>query len=194
MSYLGEIDADLEDVVFLAVFDLVNAPAMGEFSGENFVTGWTNVATVSNPCDSIERQKGYVNKSLRSKMSSDPSYFKQIYRNSFKYAKPEGQRAVPVDQAFAFWEMFFGGGKGGIDWSSPSMNWFELWKEYYTTKNNRPVNKDLWNQVAELVSKTREDGGETLEWWSEDGAWPTAVDDFVAFVKEKRAAGGMDTS
>lgn len=27
-----------------------------------------------------------------------------------------------------------------------------------------------------------------MAWWSEDGAWPGAIDEFVGFVKEKRKA------
>jgi len=192
-KYFDVIGIDLEDVSVLVVSELLDAPSLGEFSREGFITGWTNAASASNPCDSLDRQKMHI-KSLVQKLPNDPSYFKQVYKGSFKYAKQENQRAIPVESAFAFWDTFFDGQKGGIDWSSSSTNWYELWREYYTSKNNRPVNKDLWNQVAELVSKTREPGGETMEWWSEDGAWPTAVDDFVAFVKEKRVSGEMETN
>lgn len=193
MKYFEAIDVALDDVSFVVAFDLLDAPTMGEFTRDGFVTGWTNASTPSNSCDTLDRQKAYI-KSLVQKLSSDPSYFKQVYKGSFKYAKSEGQRAIPVEHAFAFWDMFFSGQQGGIDWSSPRTKWYDLWREYYTSKNNRPVNKDLWNQVAELVSKTREPGGESLSWWSEDGAWPTAVDDFVAFVKKKKGADGMETS
>ena len=54
--------------------------------------------------------------------------------------------------------------------------------------------------VMELVSKTKEEGGESLEWWNENGAWPMAIDEFVEFVKERRRESmsgqldGMDTS
>lgn len=29
-------------------------------------------------------------------------------------------------------------------------------------------------------------GDESMSWWSEDGAWPGVLDDFVGYVKEKR--------
>lgn len=48
----------------------------------------------------------------------------------------------------------------------------------------RPVNKDLWEQTEVLSRRTKED--ETFGWHSDDGAWPGAIDDFVAFVREKR--------
>jgi DCN1-like protein 1/2 len=90
--------------------------------------------------------------------------------------------------------MFFDSDKGGIEWNSDSTPWLDWWLEYYETKYKRPANKDLWNMVGELVNKTREPGGENMHWWSEDGAWPMAVDEFVSFVKEKRGDVIMDTS
>ena len=189
MKYLEAIEVPLDDVIFLAVFHLLEAPAMGELSREGFVKGWSNAATNANPCDTERTQKQYIDV-LRNKLSSDQVYFKQVYKNAFTYAKPVDKRAIPEDEVFAYWDMFFNSSGCGIMWNTDSIKWYDMWTEYYKEKNKRPVNKDLWNQVCELVQKTRESGGETLEWWSEDGAWPTAVDDFVAFVKERR----MDTS
>lgn len=34
------------------------------------------------------------------------------------------------------------------------------------------------------MRKTKED--EEFSWWSADGAWPGAIDDFVAYVQAKR--------
>ena len=193
VQYLEHLGIGLDDLAFVAIFDLVEAPAMGEMTREGFVTGWTNASTLSNPCDTIDRQKEHA-KILSDRMSNDPAYFRQIYKKCFQYAKPEGQRAVPVEESFAFWDMFYGGGKNGISWNTSKVNWYDLWKEYYTSKNNRPVNKDLWNQMAELVSKTREPNGESLAWWTEDGAWPTAIDEYVAFVKERHSPAESSSS
>lgn len=193
MRYLSDLNVDLEDATVMAIFDLLDSPSMGEFSREGFTSGWTSASTPSNPCDTIDRQALYI-KTLQSRLTSDPAYFRQVYKNAFKYAKPPNQRAIPVDDAFAYWDMFFRAGHSGIEWNTSSTKWMDLWTDFYKERVKRPVNKDLWNQVAELVKKTQEPGGEGLGWWSEDGAWPTAVDDFVAFVKEKRAVGGMDTS
>lgn len=194
MRYLGDLRVDLDDPAVMAIFELLDAPTMGEFERDKFISGWENVSSVSNPYDTIDRQAQYAN-TLRQRLQTDSSYFKQVYRAAFNYARPPGQRAVPVDDAFVYWDMFFRKGKGGVEWNTSTTKWMDLWNEFYRGKNNRPVNKDLWNQFCELVAKTKEGEGENLEWWSEDGAWPTAVDDFVAFVREKRNAGTtMDIS
>lgn len=54
-------------------------------------------------------------------------------------------------------------------------------------KVKRPVNKDLWEQVEVFMRKTLED--ENFTWWSADGAWPGALDEFVAYVQTKKGKG-----
>ncbi|KAK5044788.1 hypothetical protein LTR84_010444 [Exophiala bonariae] len=182
--YLTEIGVELDEVAHLAICDLLQCPSIGEFERAAFVSGWRNLPG-DKSYDTISRQSNYVSV-LRQKLSTDTRYFKQVYRNAFKLAKPEGQRSVPMETAVDFWQMFFQAEKGGVQWNTTSTKWLDLWIEYYENNNKRPVNKDLWNMVGELVLKIKEPGGENLTWWTEDGAWPMAVDDFVNFVKEKR--------
>lgn len=189
----------------LALCELLQCPSIGEFTRENFVFGWrslTSNANGSNPAqtyDTISRQSAHIN-TLRRRLATEPAYFREIYRSTFRLAKPENQKSVPMDAALEFWQMFFGGKKGGIEWNSRRTPWLDWWLEFYETKTKRPVNKDLWNMLMELVSKTKEEDGESLEWWNENGAWPMAIDEFVEFVKERRKANvggqldGMDTS
>lgn len=196
MNYLQALEVNLDDTVVMAIFDLLDSPTMGELSREGFTAGWQSASTPSNPCDTVDRQAAYA-KTLQSRLTNDPTYFRQVYKNAFKFAKPPNQRAIPMDDAFAYWDMFFREGHNGIEWNSKTTRWMDLWTEFYKEKVKRPVNKDLWNQVAELVKKTQEPNGETLDWWSEDGAWPTAVDQFVQFIKDKRGPtdeGNMDIS
>lgn len=39
-----------------------------------------------------------------------------------------------------------------------------------------------------FVQKSLED--ESMGWWSEDGAWPSCLDEFVAFVSERKGVDG----
>ena len=184
----------------LALCDLLSSTTIGEFERDNFVNGWSNASSPSAPLDSTARQAAHIN-ILRKQLVGDPAYFKQVYRSAFKLAKSESQRSVPMESAIDFWRMFFSSSTGGVEWNTRQTLWLDLWCEFYESQSKRPVNKDLWNMVGELMMKTREDGGETLSWWSEDGAWPMAVDEFVAWIKERRKANGevvsgdeMDTS
>ena len=59
-----------------------------------------------------------------------------------------------------------------------------MWLSYLKEKWTKSVNKDMWNQTLEFYKKVVAD--ETLAFWSEDGAWPGVIDDFVAYAKVKR--------
>ena len=42
MRYLEDLNVQLDDVVVLAILTELNAPTMGEFTRDGFVTGWQN--------------------------------------------------------------------------------------------------------------------------------------------------------
>jgi DCN1-like protein 1/2 len=74
-----------------------------------------------------------------------------------------------------------------MPWVTKSTNWLALWVEFLHANWKKSVNKDMWNMTLEFFTKTLQD--EDLSFWSEDGAWPGVIDDFVGYVKEKRASG-----
>jgi len=164
---------------------------------EGFVTGWRNASASSNAIDTIGRQTTYV-RDLRARLSNDTDLFRTIYRYTFNLIKPENQKSAPMEAATDFWKMFFSSAaekKGTLPWNSRDTKWLDLWIDFYQAKVGRPVNKDLWNMVLELVLKIKETGGENLEWWNENAAWPMAIDEFVVHVKEQRKAlESMDVS
>lgn len=45
----------------------------------------------------------------------------------------------------------------------------------------------MWDQTGVFATRCMDDG--TMGWWSEDGAWPGVLDEFVEFVREKRMGG-----
>ena len=88
--------------------------------------------------------------------------------------------------AVVYWKLLLS--SGGLNWTSKNTPWLEYWLEYVETKWTRGVNRDMWNMLYEFLIKTEED--ETFSWWDEGGAWPSVLDEFVLFVKEKRGADG----
>lgn len=78
----------------------------------------------------------------------------------------------------------------GRKWATASANWLDLWLDFLQKKWTKSVNKDMWNQTFEFFHKSMQD--ETLSFWSEDGAWPSVIDDFVAYIKEQRGSQALD--
>lgn len=115
------------------------------------------------------------------KMSKDVALFRRIYRHAFLASKESSQKSLPLENAIVYWNLLFS--SPGRLWVSESVDWLRLWIEFLQKNWNKTVNKDMWNQLFEFYLKSLED--EKLTFWSEDGAWPGVIDDFVAYVKPK---------
>jgi DCN1-like protein 1/2 len=131
--------------------------------------------------DTIAKQKQYV-QTQTAALSRDPELFKKVYKHAFVANKEKGAKALPLENAIVYWDLIFKA--PGPQWRTASTDWSALWAEYLTAKFTKTVNKDMWNQTLEFYKKSMQD--ETLSFWSEDGAWPGVIDDFVAYAKVKR--------
>jgi len=178
MKYLGDIQVRLDEVACFGVAELVKSPSMGEFTREGFVEGWR-----ASSCDTLQKMISH-SADLRLRIMSQPNIFRQVYRYAFLLCRLQGQRNLTFEIACDQWQLFFTSSSGGIDWSTSSTPWLDWYLEFLDSRGKRPVNKDLWEQTEVFMRRTKED--ESLSWWSPDGAWPGTLDDFVAWVKEKR--------
>lgn len=127
---------------------------------------------------SITAQKSYIEE-RKALLSKDMTYFRKVYRAAFVGGKEEHQKALALDVALVFWDMVFS--PPGLDWMSENVEWLTSWKEFLELKWTKSVNRDMWNQTLEFAIKSLED--EDLSFWTEDGAWPGVIDEFVAWWK-----------
>ncbi|PGH15435.1 hypothetical protein AJ79_02411 [Helicocarpus griseus UAMH5409] len=178
MKYLADIQVQLDEVVCLGIAELLRCPSMGEFTRESFVEGWKNI-----DCDTIAKQASHA-ANLRARLPNEPDLFRRVYRYAFLICRLQGQRNLTLEIATEQWRLFFTASNGGVTWNTRTTPWLDWWIEFVEGNWKRPVNKDLWEQVEVFMRKTRED--EAFSWWSEDGAWPGAIDEFVGFVQAKR--------
>ncbi|CAI7568918.1 unnamed protein product [Penicillium bialowiezense] len=183
MEFLGDIGVQLDEVACLAVAEIVKSPSMGEFTRQGFVNGWCGVR-----CDTLPKMIAHA-KVIREKIPKDPEMFRRIYRYTFPLSRMQGQRNLQFEIAADQWNLFFTTDHGGVAWNTETTPWLDWWIEFLEGRGKKPVNKDLWEQVEVFMRKSLED--EEMGWWSPDGAWPGALDDFVEYVQTKR--GKMDT-
>ncbi len=145
MDFCHDVGLDLEDAVTLAVSHELQSKTMGEFSRAGWLEGWKNLK-----CDSLESMRNAL-PSLRSRLSSDPAYFKTIYLYAFDFAKAPGQRSIPVDNAKAFWGMLLPVGLEGdaltreSGWKPEYNDW---WFEFLDTSRIKGISKDVWKMVS----------------------------------------------
>ncbi|KAL2075666.1 hypothetical protein VTL71DRAFT_609 [Oculimacula yallundae] len=177
MKYLADLGVDCESAEFLVALEIVQSPALGEMSKDAFVEGWKRIGA-----DTIAKQKTHVASQI-SLLSTDMALFKRVYKHAFICSKAEkSQKALPLDAAIVYWQLLFS--PPGMRWVTASTNWLQLWTEFVNAKWTRSVNKDMWNQTELFFEKTLQD--ETMGFWSEDGAWPGVIDQFVEYAKKAR--------
>jgi DCN1-like protein 1/2 len=136
---------------------------------------------MTSSADTLVKQRAYVAGQIKL-LSKDAALFKRVYRHTFICAKERGQKALPLENALVYWEILFN--PPGKQLITQSTNWTELWLEFLNAKWTKSVNRDMWNQTLEFFQKVMQD--EELTFWSEDGAWPGVIDDFVVYAKSKR--------
>lgn len=206
MKYLGDLGVNLDEVVVLAVLAELQAPTMGEFSREGFIQGWktyrhyplpqtVSPSPPSSPqnadhshshrsADTLSKQQALVPQ-FRRHLLTAPDFFKRTYKHTFLIARTPGQKSVALDTAIEYWRLLFSA--PSLAWHSRSTPWLEWWIEYLEGRWKKSVNRDMWDQTGVFVTRCLSD--ESMGWWSEDGAWPGVLDEFVGFVREKREGG-----
>jgi DCN1-like protein 1/2 len=191
MKYLTDLALSLDSITVLVLCELVQSPTLGEITRQGFTTGW---AAHGSSATSVSGQKTIL--ALLTLQLSRPEaigatvQFKQVYKHTFKIALPAGTRGVPLDIACEYWKILFG--PSGRNWTASSdvltKPWLDWYLSFLNDKWKKAVNRDLWDQTLVFEEKTR--GGEGLDWWSEDGAWPGVIDEFVAWCRTEKGIGG----
>ncbi|KAI0127558.1 Cullin binding-domain-containing protein [Xylariales sp. AK1849] len=181
-SYLQSIGVNFEDASFFLALYILKAETVGEITKDGFVKGWVESGTEA----SIPTQKAYF-QAMTSSMTSSPETFKKVYQNTFNVSKESSQKAIPLENALTFWDMLFK--TPGRPWigKQTGIDWLALWTTFLKEKWTRSINKDMWNQTLKFAIESSED--ESLSFWSEDGAWHSVVDLFVAWYREKFPSG-----
>ncbi|MCJ1262533.1 Scaffold-type E3 ligase [Lobaria immixta] len=179
MRYLGDVGVKLDEVVVLAVLSELSAPTMGELTRTGFVEGWK-----THHADTLHKQQSVISNFRRS-LPATPDFFKRVYKSTFRLALTPGQKSLALDAAIEYWRLLLQ--PPSVSWSSDRTPWLEWWIEYLEERGRKGVSKDMWDQTGVFILESLED--ESMSWWTEDGAWPGVLDDFVAYVRDKRGEG-----
>lgn len=137
--------------------------------------------TVFHSAETLSKQQALV-ETFRRSMSENPEFFKRVYKNTFLLARTAGQKSLALDTAIEYWRLLLQA--PSKNWATIYTPWLEWWITYLEERWRKSVNKDMWEQTGAFVLKSLED--DSMKWWSEDGAWPSVLDDFVGYVRERR--------
>ncbi|KAK8846632.1 hypothetical protein IAR55_005719 [Kwoniella newhampshirensis] len=185
-----EVDPSSDPVLFCLAADL-GSKVTGEWEKGPFVAG---IASYPGGIDSVAKLKSHL-PALRQKLNTDSAYFKKVYVHTFVLAKGQdfGARTLPLDTAIDLWTLFIPPALSASpsalshfpDNSAPQFTHteFEYWIEFMKQKG-KAVSKDTWSLFVDFVRSIDKDFKE----YDDEGAWPSTIDDFVDFVRNKRAA------
>ncbi|KAI0830293.1 Cullin binding-domain-containing protein [Trametes gibbosa] len=194
-----------EDVVLLAVAYELRSPAMGQWTRKGWTDGWKALGCV---VDAVPAMKAAL-ETLRNQMATDTDYFRRVYNYTFEFSRPPGQRSLGLDMAQGFWALLIphglaggalahvsaaaqegdedavmgaGAGAGEDGWKSEHTDW---WFAFLEKSGAKGVSKDVWQMFLEFVRTI--DG--RFEQYDAEAAWPSTIDDFVEYARERVAAG-----
>lgn len=180
MEYLGTLGVNPENAEVFVAMELLQAPNFGELTRKGFVDGWQEAGVGASKAAQTQYLRSRVQQ-----LSADPAYFKRVFRYAFVAGKEGDQKALALDNAIEFWKVLFTA--PGRPWKTRNHDWLALWTEFLSEKWTRSVNRDMWNMTLEFATKSMVD--ETLGFYDPDGAWPSVIDDFVTWCKEKGIGG-----
>ncbi|KAF9054147.1 Cullin binding-domain-containing protein [Panaeolus papilionaceus] len=187
----ADLEVDPEDVVLLAVAYELKSPRVGEWTRKGWVDGWKSIGCV------------WPLQRLKERLASDSVYFKSVYGHTFDFARSEGQRSLGLETALAFWNLLLPHGysegalttsnaregNDDVDMDGNVSGWKEeytqWWFEFLTEKKLKGVSKDTWLMFLDFVRSINANFSN----YDENAAWPSTIDDFVEYAKEKLKAG-----
>ncbi|KAH8112152.1 DUF298-domain-containing protein [Phellopilus nigrolimitatus] len=195
LKWCDDLSVDPEDVALLAIAYELKSPSMGSWTRKGWVDGWRSLGQ-----DTIDGMRTTLVQ-LSQKLASDSRYFQQIYAYTFDFARSEGQRSLGVDDAQGFWGLLIPHGLSGgalshmlsdddgddvmvgdeEGWKPEYTDW---WFEFLHEKGGKGISKDTWMMFLDFVRAI----DANFEKYDETAAWPSTIDDFVAWAREKRAS------
>ncbi|KAJ7607551.1 defective in Cullin neddylation protein 1 [Roridomyces roridus] len=191
IALCADLGVEPEDVVLLAVAYELKSPRVGEWGRTGWVEGWKALG-----CDSLPAMKTTLGR-LRTKLGQDADYFHKVYTRTFDFAKSEGQRSIGIDTATAFWSLLLphamtggaltrippGDDNNAMQVDAPPFGQEQVqwWFEFLAEKGGKGVSKDTWNMFYDFIRSI----DARFETYDMEAAWPSTIDDFVEYARER---------
>ncbi|KAL7423322.1 Scaffold-type E3 ligase [Cryptotrichosporon argae] len=188
-----DIDPESDSVLFCLAADL-GSKTTGEWEKGPFVEGWK---AMPGNIDSLEKMKAHL-PTLRKRLNTDPVYFKKVYMHVFDLIKAPGARVVTLDTAIDMWNLFLppalAAKPSALSHVSPdtptapstepptfSQKSLDMWLDFQRERG-KAVSKDTWSLLIDFMRTIDAD----LKAYDEEAAWPSTIDDFVEYVRERQ--------
>ncbi|RDX52739.1 DUF298-domain-containing protein [Lentinus brumalis] len=170
MQGTGELRASNPHTLALVLHDLEDLLLLDKPPIQSSTSAAKKKGTVaSDAAEPYNRAKYYKYVADKNKA------FRELYNFCFALAKPPTSRNIDMDTASAFWSVLV----------APKHPIMKDILEFISEKGTyKGVTKDLWSMMLDFCTTMQPD----LSNYSTDEAWPSMLDDFVAWKKPAAAA------
>eukprot|EP00698_Gefionella_okellyi_P004159 TRINITY_DN13881_c0_g1_i1.p1 TRINITY_DN13881_c0_g1~~TRINITY_DN13881_c0_g1_i1.p1 ORF type:complete len:274 (-),score=62.61 TRINITY_DN13881_c0_g1_i1:127-897(-) len=166
--FCSDIGIKSDDIVVLVISWKLNAKELYVLEKNEFVEGFKALG-----CDDIAAIKKMV-PAFRKALTT-PDQFKLLYKFVFQMSKGATAKTLDIDAATALWDQLLGNEKFPL---------LKDWCDFLQYKGSKVVSRDEWNMTFDFAQKYKSRA--SLRGYSDDtDMWPTTMDDFVDFMKEK---------
>jgi len=161
----------------------LNAAEQGKFSYEEFKDGLKSLGVSSTSELAARLQE------IDDTIDDNKHEFKSLYKFTFFYAKEKQYKSLSIDTAMAYWKILFQRHDKTFYLLS---DWFQYCQERMPNPNNpnstqhssdllEIITHDQWDMLVDFaeISQT------VLKDYDEYAAWPTLIDDFVTWYRQK---------
>lgn len=180
-----DLGVDPSDIVTLVIAWKCGCREMCEWTEEEFVQGLRAMAVTS-----VRELRPKLNDLRREVLrggspqlpESGPGSYYDFYMFCHKYAAGKRAHVLPQDQAIQMWRILL------TDWVPSALlgSWIRFLEG--NVKEYRNIQKDTWDGIRRFfIAAQKGTFGKDYETYDDSGAWPTSIDDFVAFLKNPPA-------
>ncbi|KAF9533520.1 Cullin binding-domain-containing protein, partial [Crepidotus variabilis] len=173
-----------------------DSPEMGKITKDEWVKTMSTFKIASMPGISIAMSeleellftekapknagKDYDKAAFNVHAANPKAAFQKLYMFSFSLVKPEQSKNIDMETSVAFWTALL---VPKYPLMSEIIDFINEHKGSY-----KATNKDLWSMMLEFCETVKP----TLQDYEADGAWPTLLDDFVAWKTSQPANGNAN--
>jgi DCN1-like protein 1/2 len=164
IALCSDIGIDPMDVIVLMLMYKLDCKQQYKITRKEWMTGFQNnqIQNLADMKTKIPQVKNSLNDNAKS--------FKSFYSWCFNYVKETDQKGMAVEVACQTWPVVLSG----------KYKHLEDWCNFMQVEVAKTIQKDTWDLFYDFIVQV----GNDFNNYNEDGAWPVAVDEFVAWMKE----------
>jgi len=176
------IDPETDRTALLLAWKL-SAKEQGRFSYDEFKEGLKSMGV------STIGELGSRLQEIDDTIDDNRNEFKSLYKFTFAYGKEKQFKSLSIDTAIAYWKILFQRQDKTFYLLG---DWLQFCQERMPDANRRPdepqpsdsleiVTHDQWDMLVDFADISRT----VLKDYDEMAAWPTLIDDFVLWYRQK---------